>query len=214
MSEIDDKLAKAEEESADGRVPTEGELAELITDYEKTLSLPDDIRKPQLLVCPVGLVGAGKSTVIKPLSDKLGLVRISTDEIRHLLKDRGFTFALVEEIGLYLLKKNLIFGFSVAIDADCAGSASKFIQQVPQKFPKAKIVWLHINPPEEFILNKLKNFKHTWLFKDADEAIANYFRRKPLHDHLDMPFLYTFDTSRPDLEKQIEEAVGLIEGIN
>lgn len=214
MSEIDDKLAKAEEESADGRVPTEGELAELIADYEKTLSLPDVVRTPQLLVCPVGLVGAVKSTVIKPLSEKLELVRISTDEIRHLLKDRGFTFALVEEIGLFLLKKNLIFGFSVALDADCAGSAYKFILQVPQKFPKVKVVWLHVNPPEEFILNKLKNYEHTWLFKDADEAVANYFRRKPLHERLDMPFLYTFDTSRRDLENQVSEAIKLIEKIH
>lgn len=214
MSEIDGRIAEAEKESSDGRVPTEAELAELITDYEKTLTLPDVIRKPQLLVCPVGLVGAGKSTVIKPLSEKLGLVRISTDEIRHLLQDRGFTFALVEQIGLFLLKKNLLFGYSVALDADCAGSAHRFILQVPEKFPKVKVVWLHVNPPEEFILNKLKKFKHTWLFKDAEEAIANYYRRKPLHEHLDMPFLYTFDTSRPDLGRQIDEAEGLIKEIH
>ena len=67
-----------------------------------------------------------------------------------------------------------------------------------------------INPPEEFILNKLRNHKPTWLFKNADEAIKNYEARKPLHQNLDFDFAYTFDTSKPDLDEQIEEATKII----
>ena len=70
---------------------------------------------------------------------------------------------------------------------------------------------MHVNPSEEFILNKLRTYNHTWLFKDADEAIANYYWRKLLHEHLSMPFVYTFDTSRDDLPHQIEEAIEKIE---
>ncbi len=72
-------------------------------------------------------------------------------------------------------------------------------------------IWIHINPPEEFILNKLRTYNHTWLFKDADEAIDNYMRRKHLHEHLPMAFLHTFDTSREGLGEEIEETAHKIE---
>ncbi len=207
---MNDDIARAEEETAEGKNPTPEELAGLLADFEQGLALPAAQRTPQLLVCPVGLVGAGKSTVIKPLGAKLSLLRISSDEFRHLLKDRGFGYRVVNRAMLALLKKYLALGYSIALDADCAGSAKEFIDQVPQTYPDLRVVWLHIDPPESFILDKLRNYKHTWLFTDADEAVANYFRRKPLHAQLDMPFLYTFDTSRPDLDRQIDEAVGLI----
>lgn len=203
-------IARAEEETAEGKNPTPEELAVLLAEFENGLSVPADKRTPRILVCPVGLVGAGKSTVIKPLSEKLSLLRISSDEFRHLLKDRGFGYRVVNQAMLSLLKKYLALGYSIALDADCAGSAKEFIDRVPQTYPDLKVVWLHIDPPESFILDKLRNYRHTWLFADADEAVANYFRRKPLHAHLDMPFLYTFDTSRSDLDRQIDEAVGLI----
>jgi hypothetical protein len=72
------------------------------------------------------------------------------------------------------------------------------------------VVWIHINPPENFILNKLNNYNHTWLFKDADEAVATYYRRKPLHQDLKLEFAYVFDTSKPDIQSQINTAVPLI----
>ncbi|MDE1944098.1 MAG: hypothetical protein KGH97_01205 [Patescibacteria group bacterium] len=46
----------------------------------------------QVFLAPVGRVGAGKTTVVKPLAERLGLVRISSDEIRKLLKERGLGY--------------------------------------------------------------------------------------------------------------------------
>ena len=72
-----------------------------------------------------------------------------------------------------------------------------------------KLVWIHINPPEKFIVEKLSNLKPNWL-GTAEEMLQNYYQRKPLHEHLDLPFVYTFDTSRADLPQQLDEAAKII----
>lgn len=180
--------------------------------YEKQLELPSVKPSHQILLCPVGLVGSGKTTVISPLSQTLSLVRIATDEIRKILKENGFNYVQTREIAKNLIGKYLKQGYSVAIDADCVGELREAIAEISHD-PQIKVIWIHINPPESFILNKLRNYKHTWLFKNADDAIHCYQERKPLHEHLDMPFLYTFDTSRDDLDEQIKEAIKLIQAI-
>ncbi|HEY4501428.1 MAG TPA: hypothetical protein VJI70_04195 [Candidatus Paceibacterota bacterium] len=69
------------------------------------------------------------------------------------------------------------------------------------------IIWVHINTPEEFILKKLYKTNYTWgLFDNAEEAIQNYYDRKPLHRNINFPFSYTFDLSRSDFPAQIEES--------
>lgn len=181
--------------------------------YKASIKILD--RKPakQFLLCPVGTVGAGKTTIVKPLSEKLGLARVSTDEIRQVLKSGGYNFEKVRDISFEILKELIEEGYSVAVDANCGtpGGISK-VKEASGKYHTIP-VWIRINPPEEFIINKLKNYKHTWLFKDGEEAVANYFRYKEKYgdfSNLDLPYVYEFDTSRPDLNKQIEEAVGLI----
>jgi len=199
-----------EGESKVGQDLTAADFDKISQLYEKQLELPSVKSANQILLCPVGLVGSGKTTVVKPLSKALSLVRISTDEVRRILKENGFNYVRTREIAKNLIAKYLKQGFSVAIDADCIGYVDGLINEVSQD-PRIKVIWIHIKPPESFILNKLRNYKHTWLFKDADDAIHCYQERKPLHEHLDMPFLYTFDTSRDDLNMQIEEAIKLIQ---
>lgn len=53
-------------------------------------------------------------------------------------------------------------------------------------------------------------YKHSWLFRDGEHAVENYRQRKELHKNLPMKFFYTFDTSRPDIQEQIEEIAELI----
>lgn len=185
-------------------------IDEITNKYEQSLHLP--VQKPERLfiLCPVGLVGAGKTTVIKPLSEKLSLVRISTDDIRKLLRENGYGYKETITIAKNLSGKYLDQGYSLAIDADCAGSTAKeLLSEAVDKY-NPKLVWIHVNPPEKFILNKLRNFKHTWLFKNGEEAVKNYLDRKTLHAHLDMPFVYTLDTSKPDLDEQIDQTVDKI----
>lgn len=178
---------------------------EVAKEYEKTVVMPEQKGK-QFLLCSVGLVGAGKTTVLKPLAEKFGLVRISTDEIRKILKEKGYGYKAAESIALSVGEKYARQGHGIAIDADCSRAEKRReIEEVARKI-NIPVIWIHVNPPEEFIINKLKNYPHTWLFKDAEQAIQNYYARKPLHEKLDFDFTYTFDTSRSDLGKQIDEA--------
>lgn len=187
--------------------PSDKPSSYFIEKYKKLVVLPPQKGHPFLL-CPIGLVGAGKSTVVKPLAEKLGLVRISSDEIRKLLKEDGLGYEMTEEVAFAVIQYFVEQGYGVAIDSDCARKRET-IEKFAAKH-RLPVRWIHINPPEEFIINKLKNFEHTWLFKDADDALKNYYARKPLHENLPFEFTYIFDTSRDDLKQQIEEAISVI----
>ncbi|KND49223.1 MAG: hypothetical protein AB203_02395 [Parcubacteria bacterium C7867-008] len=185
---------------------------EVLEQYEASLFVPPQPTRKQFILCPVGIVGAGKTTVLKPLAEKLALVRISGDDIRFLLKQRGLSYDGVVSIGAAISKKYLSEGYSLALDSDAASPRSKEVIEDAQEEFGVIPIWVHINPPEDFILNKLRTYKHTWLFKDADQAVQNYMNRKELHENLEeYPFVYTFDTSKTDLATQIAEAVAIIE---
>lgn len=190
---------------------TPEEIDTIEKEYRSQIAVPEHQPSVQYLLCPVGLVGAGKTTVVKPLAERLGLVRISSDEIRKLLWEHGYGYEMMMDIAVRIAMEFLRQGFSLVLDADCAGEKGrKIIDRAVEEFG-VRVQWIHINPPEEFIINKLTNYPHTWLFRDADEAIANYRARKPLHEKLDMPFTYVFDTSAPDLDRQIDEGARAIE---
>jgi len=187
-------------------------IDKIVSLYESKLEIPVEKPKHQYLLCPVGLVGAGKTTVVKPLSKKLSLVRLSNDEVRKIIYDLTATVTLEEftEIMTRFFKKYLQEGYSIALDGDCASTITQRLISERQKEFNLKVIWIYVNPPESFIINKLKGYQHTWLFKDGKEAINNYMGRKSVHENLTMPFIYTFDTSASNLETQIEQAFNLI----
>lgn len=199
----------SDDEISEGNALDSSTFCSIIEEYQTQIIIPEKTGAPQFFLCPVGLVGAGKTTVIMPLAEHFHLVRISTDEIRKLLMERGYNLIRTKEIAFGLIRQYAEKGFSIAVDADCVSQGDLINKAVATL--GAKAIWIHINPPEEFIINKLRNFKHTWLFKNADEAVANYFRRKPLHEHLDFPFIYIFDTSKPTIVDQIAEAIQIID---
>ena len=181
--------------------------------YKKDVKLSIKKAGRQFLLCPVGTVGAGKTTVVKPLSGKLGLIRVSTDGIRKILKERGFNYNRARDIAFSIIKELIEGGYSVTIDCNCgSGNSVEKIRELQNEY-KIKLVWIFINPPEDFIINKLRHYNHNWLFKDSDEAVSAYFKYKEKYGdfkNLSLPYVYTFDTSRNDLDKQIEEAAEII----
>lgn len=179
--------------------------------YEQQIKRPKEKPARQFLLCPVGLVAAGKTTVIKPLAKKLNLVRISSDGIRKILKNNNYNFDRVHGIVFTICEKYLNQGFSIAIDADCVDAKKvKKIENIAGKF-QAKIFWIHINPPEKFIIEKIKRHKPTWLFPNKNIALRCYKIRKRLHQRLNFDFIYSFDTSKNNINKQIKEASLLIQ---
>ena len=204
-----DSIRLANQESTERNNLSDFEFKKIWRKYESQLILPKVKLKNQMMLCPIGLVGAGKTTVLKPLSQKLSLLRISSDEIRKILKREGFNYVRTLEIALGLILKYLNLGYSIAVDADCIDLEKRKMLGDLARQRKIKVIYIHIKPPEKFIINKLTNYKHTWLFKDAANAIDNYKRRKPLHRKYlkTVKFYYRFDTSRADLKSQIKKFV-------
>jgi len=184
-------------------------IEEIAEKYGEEIVIPAHKPAHQFILCPVGLVGAGKTTVAKPLSEKLSLVRISNDEIRKHLHERGEGYDDVHEIAAIVANNYLEEGYSICFDNDCVGEETQELLEIAENVFGLELVWIHINPPESFILNKLRNLTPNWM-STADKMVENYYQRKPLHEHLDFPFVYTFDTSKQNLPDQINEAAEII----
>jgi shikimate kinase len=175
--------------------------------YLQQIVVPAHKPSKQYLLCPIGLVGAGKTTVVKPLAEKLSLVRISGDEVRKLFKESGYGYERVYEFAFEIIRQFISEGFSICIDSDCAGKIEQIKKEAATK--NLTLVWIHINPPESFIINKLSNLTPNWL-GTAEEMVANYYERKPLHKDIALEYTAVFDTSLPDIRKQIESSVSII----
>lgn len=159
----------------------------------------------QVLICPIGLVGAGKSTVVIPLSKILRIPRVSADEIRKVLKEQGYDYSLLRDISNKICSHFLDQGFGLTLDQDLA-SQLEFVNAITEKY-SLYAIFIHINPPEEFILNKLRNYAgEQWLTTDQEKMVANYLERKDTHKDIaeKINFDYTIDTSKPDLASTIE----------
>lgn len=186
---------------------SEEQIKEMSELYKQQIEVPSKelIPSKQFILCPVGLVGSGKTTIVKPLSEKLHMVRISTDEMRKLLKQRLFSYdqlkAMLEPILLEFAQQ----GHSITIDADCGSPKTKELVEKAAEAFDARVFWIHINPPEEFILNKLRTYKHTWLFDDCEHAVRNYFQQKEKRQQEATHFDYfaEIDTSQENIKEQI-----------
>lgn len=200
-------------ESQEGFVVTDQMFQDIKDEFEATFLIPDKKPTHQYMLCPVGLVGAGKSTVIQALTEQLPVVTIRTDEIRMLLQNKKCALTRTREMAFDLIEKYLRLGYSIAIDADCVSpDTAEYIKQLDANFD-LKFIWLHIFAPEDVILERLRTTTRRSPIKNSDDAIAIYTRRKALHKNLTMPFTYVFDTTKKNIDSQIQEAVQIINNI-
>ena len=176
--------------------------------FKSSLLIPREKPARQFFLCPIGLVGAGKTTVMKPLCEQLGLLRISNDEFRKLLKEEGYGWDQASAIAMDIATEYARAGYSIGVDADCADRAKRERIEGLASELHIPVLYIHINPPEQFIVDKLMSHEQpTWLFESGEQAVENYQRRKSLHEGLLLPYIYTFDTSRVDLGEQIAKGV-------
>lgn len=184
-------------------------LPEVENLFKSSIEIPENVPKKQFFFCPVGLVGAGKTTITKPISERLGLVRLSTDELRKLLKENGYDYSPIKQIGLTLAQEFAQKGFSVAFDMDCGNPEVKeFVEKLAEKL-QIKVIYVHIDTPKEYIFEKFRRHPPSWLASNPEDMINNYYAQKEKRDKENTSFnyLFTFDTSRPDLEKQIDDCI-------
>ena len=133
---------------------------------------------------------------------------------RQKLRERGYSYEGCRDIIHVLSKKYLDLGYSLAIDANTGSKAGiEYNEKTAKAFPNVRQIFIYVNPPEEFIVNKLKNYEHTWLFKDGEHAVQNFYENKKNFSRPNLPFVYEFDTSRNDLTAQIDEAVVAIKKV-
>ncbi len=186
-------------------------IEEIAFIYEKHLKIPL-VKGIPFILCPVGRVASGKTTVVRPLAKEFNLVRISSDEVRLILRKEKYQYTQEDmlHVVFLLVKKYLGKGYGIAIDANC--STKKVELGKLGEVYKVPLVWIHVNTPEEFILEKLRifNYDPDGLFKTAEEGIRVYMENKQFPLDLTMPFVYTFDTSKENLLIQISEAIEII----
>ena len=188
-------------------------LETIQSEFENQLLLPNIQSNTQFLICPVGYVGAGKTTVVSPVAKTLNILKVSSNELKKLLQESGNGFERAREILFPILTRQIHAGRSIVLDMDCGNPHTAAWIRHAERVYDIKVFWLHVNPPENFIVEKLKNFKHTWLFKNGQEAVQKYFEQKAhrKQEKQLMKFFYTFDPSRADLQLQIATCVQQIQ---
>jgi len=179
-----------------GKDLPKSKLEQIAKDFIKLNKL-DRPTKNYCLICPVGLIGSGKTTIIKKLSRHFGLVRCSTDEMRAYLFKLGYNTGKAVEVMILVTSKLLKKKCGIAMDGDCARPeiVKEFLAK--NKFYKIPLVWIKINVPEKIILARLSADNKKRKYRGS-EAIENYFRRKPLHKNIDLPFVYVFKNETPE----------------
>ena len=189
---------------------------EVLEKIRENIKIPKKKGKP-FIIGTIGLVGSGKTTVIKPIAEHFNLIRFSSDEARHVLKDNNLEYKFIKDLLSHFSKEFLDLGFGLALDADCGSPETRILMESFSKKYNIPIFWLHINPPEEFILNvnKRRNSSNSLIFGNGEEAVLNYFRQKETRENQDylknIDFMYEFDTSKEDVDSQITSAIQRIE---
>lgn len=158
----------------------------------------------KFFICPVGVVGSGKTTFLRALEPKLHFVRVSGDEIRELLHSHSADPGIAWQVGAYVVDHYVQRSLNIAHDTDCATEATRENISKLANNEGYQLFWVHVVAPESFILNKLRKHEPSYLFRNSDEAIARYNERMVLHRNLpDIDYLANVDTSRADLDDQV-----------
>lgn len=177
---------------------------EIYNSYINTITIPPRKESRQIFICPVGFMGSGKSTVLRGLASYISYIKVSSDDIRKLLREQGYGEQGSNIPGrIYddALNYFIATGHSIAFDSNCSRSKERI--EAKAKQAHADVVWILVNPPESFIINKLKSYNHTWLFRDGEHAVERYHTNKQKVQIDGLPFFCSIDTSLPDIKDQI-----------
>lgn len=203
-------LGNPDAEKQSGKDLSDRDAIQIIEEYLKDIDYPSKSEK-QFILCSVGLIATGKTTVLKALSEKIGLVRVRTDDLRWILEKRGYNVRRTAEIAYNIVMKLLKAGYSVAIDADSVAKNTQASLKNIGEEQGIPVIWIRTSVSEEIILDRL-NINNTDREYKGPEAVSRYYERKKLHEGLDIPFIYEFDTSKIEkLEPQVLAAVKKIQ---
>lgn len=189
------------------------EEKQIADDYVEEISKSGISKDFKLIICPFGYIASGKSTVVKPIAKELKIPRISGDEIRKKLKENNINYDNLYPIFEYVGKHFLDQGFGMVIDSNTSRRID-MVEKIIDEY-KLKKIYIKVIAPEEFILNKIRNYKgEKFLTENQDELVEGYFSMKSITDNIfnnsNIIFDYEIDTSSKQLEANI---INIIEDI-
>ena len=192
-------------------------LAQEFRDYK----LPKRKTKGLFLICSVGLVGVGKTTLMKKISQKIGAEYIRSDAIRLFVKKKGIVLGKKDIRKIMILLGEMAFqnGTNVVMDADFIlesdrDLAKKFAKKYSAKFQCVRIVC----DQKEHIRRILKRDSQGGdsFFDNSVDGIYDFFRRSGYHflftPHFDGQMILkklsfhtaaVFDTTTRNVTKQV-----------
>lgn len=168
----------------------------------------------QIVIAPVGLIKSGKTTVTKMLAKKLGIARVSSDELRVLARDSDIKDFDLNEVFLIILSYFANKNLSFVADSGWSSFEKREILELASIEKGFEVIYIKINPPRKYILDGIKNFKHKKgeLFKNSEEVMLDFKRtlkdRWPLAD---LDYIYTFNPAKENLSDQVMDCVRKIE---
>lgn len=165
---------------------------------------------PKFFLAVTGCIGSGKSTVLRELSQRLGLYRIESDQIRLLMDREDVDSATREQLLFDIINETaeLIFtkGHSIAFDMNGGSESAKAAVKEREQQYGVKSVWLDFDISEPEIRRRLES-RTQKIHQDSDHAYQNYLEQQkngqdyftPLHEAV-----YTFTDG--ELEPQLNTA--------
>lgn len=184
-------------------------VEEFINEYFSRIHIPINKDCKPFIICPVGRIKAGKTTLTTGLEDQLDISRISPDDVRILLRiENSFKSSEYRKIICPIMERIAGTGMPFIMDSNCASLWTReLLEKISEQY-NIPLVWVHINPADEWIIEKLKHFNYEkgQLFTGPEDGIRR-FKEHLLNfpDISDISFDYTVDSSKSDYWEDIKK---------
>ncbi|GEM_PF-2827119 len=136
-------------------------------------------RRSPFIIAFVGVVGSGKTYLAKILARRLRAKRITTDDIRVALRERGESYDSAPTITRQRAETCLRRGQSVILDFDAINpDRDREFRELAQ-LANARLYRIEVRTSERLIIVRLRRKTYTPrdLFRNAEQAIRVYFQR-------------------------------------
>jgi len=124
----------------------ENKIQEFADEYYSRIN-ENKISPKSFVICLVGQVKSGKTTIAEFFETELDLAHVSNDEIRKLLRiENSFSTETYSKIMPIVLERLLSEHRSVVYGSNCARRETReFVEALTEKY-NTPIIWIHINP--------------------------------------------------------------------
>ena len=125
--------------------------------------------------------------------------------------EKGVTTEATQQVLHNVYQRLTKEGYSIARDADLARPQVRALIRSVNPNHEVKEFWVHVTAPERVILERLRHREPTRVHPNVKVVTELYRARKAMYESIpdlkDLRYFYTFDTSRDDLDQQVDEFV-------